>query len=119
MLLDPRNWEDMYYAAEDEHGWLIGFFEFKRQADTVEIGLGLRPDLTGQGIGLSFLEAGLEFARARYAPRRFRLAVTTFNLRAMKVYERAGFRPTRTFRHQTNGGIYEFVEMERAADAGR
>jgi ribosomal-protein-alanine N-acetyltransferase len=115
MILDPQNWEDMYYAAEDDRGQLVGFFQFERDGDTVEIGLGLRPDLTGRGLGLSFIQVGLAFAQSRYAPKTFRLAVAAFNLRAITVYERAGFRRTRTYQHETNGGIHEFIEMVRSA----
>ena len=77
------------------------------------VGLGLRPDLTGQGLGTSFVEQGLEFGRTRYAPQRFRLNVAEFNERAVKVYERVGFARTRSFSQQTNGGSYQFLEMER------
>ena len=83
---------------------------------TLEIGLGLRPDLTGKGLGLDFVRAGLAFAGELFAPARFRLAVATFNRRAIRVYERAGFRPVRTFANPTNGGVYEFLEMARPAD---
>jgi hypothetical protein len=30
--------------------------------DVTEVGLGLRPDLTGRGLGGAFLDAGLRFA---------------------------------------------------------
>ena len=79
------------------------------------VGLGLRPDLTGHGLGTSFVEQGLEFGKARFAPKRFRLDVAEFNDRAVKVYERAGFVRTRSFPQQTNGGSYPFLEMERPA----
>ena len=59
--------------------------------------------------------AGLDFARGRYSPVRFRLAVATSNERAIRVYECAGFRRRETFIQQTNGGEYEFLQMERPA----
>ena len=96
-------------------GELVGFFGFEQRADAVVVGLGLRPDLTGRGRGLGFLDAGLAFARERFAPRRFTLSVATFNRRAICVYERAGFEAVRTFDHETNGGIHPFVEMQRPA----
>jgi [ribosomal protein S18]-alanine N-acetyltransferase len=56
----------------------------------LDYGLGLRPDLTGQGLGLEFFRAGVAFARERYQPQRVYLHVAEFNERARRVYERAG-----------------------------
>ena len=114
-LLDPVRRGDKYFSAHDSPGELIGFFAFTHDGDVVGVGLGLRPDLTGRGPGLAFLEQGLAFARNRFQPRRFRPSVATFNVRLIKVYERAGFVRTRSFMHETNGGLFSFVEMERAA----
>jgi ribosomal-protein-alanine N-acetyltransferase len=114
-LLDPALRGEAYWAVRDDQGELVGYFSFKPNGDTVEIGLGLRPDLTGQGRGAAFLTAGLDFGRQRFAPQRFTLAVATFNERAIKVYERAGFTRKRIYLHSTNGGEWEFLEMSRPA----
>jgi ribosomal-protein-alanine N-acetyltransferase len=114
-LLDPRQRGSKYFAARDEDSTLVGYFGFVEADGVVGVGVGLRPDLTGRGLGQPFLEAGLAFARERFSPHRFRLSVATFNGRAIPVYERAGFVPTRTFDHETNGGVFSFVEMERPA----
>ena len=115
-LLDPLLRGEAYWAVADHAGELVGHFSFKpKDEGTVEIGLGLRPDLTGRGLGGSFLAAGLEFARTCFAPERFVLSVATFNKRAIKVYERAGFASVRVYTHSTNGGEWEFVEMARPA----
>jgi ribosomal-protein-alanine N-acetyltransferase len=114
-LLDPALRGDAYWAVRDDSGELVGSFSFKPKEDTVDIGLGLRPDLTGRGLGAEFLAAGLDFARARYAPKRFTLAVATFNERAIMVYERAGFTRDRVYMHSTNGGEWEFLAMSRPA----
>jgi ribosomal-protein-alanine N-acetyltransferase len=114
LLLSRKHREGRYFAAcLGAH--LVGFFGFRCEGDDVVVGLGLRPDLTGRGLGRSFLEAGLEFARSRYAPSRFRLSVASFNTRAIVVYMRAGFVPQRVFDHETNGGVYPFIEMTRPA----
>ena len=115
LLLDPARRADRSFSARDETGELLGFFTYARDGDTITVGLGLRPDRTGRGLGHAFVEEGLEFARSRYAPTRFRLSVAEFNERAFKVYERSGFVSTRAFVHETNGGMYPFVEMERPA----
>jgi [ribosomal protein S18]-alanine N-acetyltransferase len=114
-LLDAEKRGDRYFAARDASGELVGYFGFGFDDGVAGIGVGLRPDLTGRGLGLSFLEQGLVFATERYAPTRFRLYVAAFNRRAIKVYERAGFAVTRTLDRETNGGVFRFVEMEREA----
>jgi ribosomal-protein-alanine N-acetyltransferase len=115
-LLDAALRGDAYFAADDDSGGLVGYFSFKKKGGgTLEVGLGLHPDRTGQGLGASFLAQGLAYARRRFAPERFTLAVASFNMRAIKVYERAGFTRVRAYMHSTNGGEWEFLEMGRSA----
>jgi RimJ/RimL family protein N-acetyltransferase len=52
-------------------------------AEALDIDAGLRPDLTGQGLGDSFIRAALDFARLRFAPVCFRATVAAFNKRAL------------------------------------
>ena len=114
-LLDPDRREGAYFSALDEGGALVGFFQFEREGATVDVGLGLRPDLTGQGLGVGYLLAGLEFARERFSPERFTLSVATFNERAIRVYERASFHRGSVYTHHTNGADYPFLAMAREA----
>lgn len=86
-VLDPER----FFEARDEARELIGFYYFEPNPPDLDYGLGLRPDLTGQGLGLDFFMAGVAFARERYRPRRVYLHVAEFNERARRVYERAGF----------------------------
>ena len=99
-----------YHAVTDPDDALIGYFCFGVDAtvpagrrlglytpDALDVGLGMRPDLTGRGLGLDFVRAGLRFARETYDPPAFRLTVAAFNQRAIKVYKRAGFEPVREF----------------------
>jgi len=114
-LLDPALRGEEYVSVDDEADELAGFFQFKRRPDAIEIGLGLHPDRTGRGLGATFLEAGLREAGSRFGPTRLVLAVATFNRRAITVYERAGFITVRVYEHSTNGGAWEFQEMELRA----
>jgi ribosomal-protein-alanine N-acetyltransferase len=105
----------IYFVALDERRVLVGFFSFVRHGETIEVGLGMRPDLTGRGLGLEFLQAGLDYARRRFAPAGFSLNVALFNRRARTVYERAGFVPRGTFHARLGKAGYEFLEMTRPA----
>ena len=108
-VLNPER----FFAARDESGRLIGFYYFEEKGDALEVGLGLAPEMTGRGLGLEFLERGLAFGRRRYRPERIILNVAAFNKRAIRVYERAGFRITgKHVRRFKRWGDVEFVEME-------
>jgi ribosomal-protein-alanine N-acetyltransferase len=108
-VLNPER----FLAARDTSGDFVGFYYFEQRGDVLDYGLGLKPDLTGHGLGLAFFGAGLEFGRERFRPARIVLAVAAFNKRAITVYERAGFEVTdhhvRTF---PRFGDVEFVDME-------
>ena len=108
-VLNPER----HFAALDGDGSIVGFFYFEIRGDVLEYGLGIRPDLTGRGLGLEFVRAGLEFGRERFRPGRIVLAVAAFNERAIAVYERAGFAETgRHMRTFAEFGDVEFVDME-------
>ena len=110
-VLNPER----YFEARGDDGSLVGFYYLEEKGDPVEIGLGLRPELIGRGLGGEFFRAGLDFLRARYPGRPVILNVAAFNERAIKVYERAGFRETgRHVRQFDRWGDVEFVEMKEA-----
>ena len=111
-LLDPALRGDSMFAVRDGDGELVGFFAFQNSDGVVEFGLGLRPDLTGKGLGEDFVCAGLDFAQTRFSPKTIQLRVAAFNKRAIKVYERVGFREVERYMNRTNGGEFEFVRME-------
>ncbi len=113
-ILDAERRAGDYHSA-DVDGELAGFFSFKPHGDALEIGLGLRPDLAGRGLGREFFEAGLEFARRQFAPETLWLDVATWNERAKKVYERAGFEPGHVWTHVSGQGPVDFLRMTRPA----
>lgn len=118
-----------HYAVHNEERELVAFFCFGTSAQvwgnetpalysedmTLDIGLGMRPDITGKGLGLSLVNAALDFAREAFQPRHFRLFVLTFNERAIRVYERAGFARVRVFSQTNIYGTRDFLEMRREA----
>ena len=114
-LLDPQSRRDVYFSALDGENRLVGFFQYEKTGEAVDVGLGLRPEHTGRGLGAEFVLAGLAFARERFSPQGFTLSVATFNGRTVAVYERVGFRRGKIQTHETSGGEYEFLSMWREA----
>lgn len=110
-FLDPQNRGDSYFVVTIDND-MIGFFSFSKVAkNTIDIGLGMKPNLVGNGNGLDFLKAGIEFAKSKYTPQTITLSVATFNKRAIKVYEKIGFKEVETFMQDTNGDRFEFLKM--------
>jgi ribosomal-protein-alanine N-acetyltransferase len=105
-----------YYAVASGDDRLVGIFSLTRRGNDVEIGVGLRPDLAGRGLGLPLLRAGLALAHRRYHPQTFSLHVATFNRRAITVYERAGFLPGPTQQISFQGKRYDEMRMSRPAE---
>jgi ribosomal-protein-alanine N-acetyltransferase len=115
--LDPVN---AYHAMVDERGELRGFCCFGPDArvpggdygddGSLDVGAGMRPDLTGQGAGGGFIAAVVAFGQERYRPPAFRATVAAFNQRSIRACEQAGFRQAARF-ISTRGD--EFVVLVR------
>jgi ribosomal-protein-alanine N-acetyltransferase len=126
---DPETIQELldgsYYSVFDQQNELSGYFCFGQNAqvpggraqglyedkESLDIGLGLCPNLTGKGMGRCFLNAGLDFATKKFHRKTFRLSVATFNRRAIFVYEKAGFKPVQTFMSKTKHNEDEFLLM--------
>ena len=89
-----------YYSVLDEQDSLIAFRCFGEDArvpggdysaDALDMGGGLRPDLTGHGLGPQVMRAAMDFARVKFSPRAFRATVAAFNLRAQRACEKVGY----------------------------
>jgi [ribosomal protein S18]-alanine N-acetyltransferase len=115
--------ESGYYAVVDG-GALIGFRSFgadgqvpggSYDATALDTGGGLRPELTGRGLGREAISTGLAFGRREFAPAAFRVTVASFNVRARRVVETLGFRPVSTFLATTDGRRYDILVLKLAA----
>ena len=85
---------EFFFAARDDDGALIGFYFLEPRDGALFYGFGMRPDLTGRGLGEQFVLAGLELARVLYGAHRVVLDVAAFNERAIRLYRRLGFAET-------------------------
>ncbi|OZM57522.1 hypothetical protein CIB95_08400 [Lottiidibacillus patelloidae] len=113
-LLSEKARGSNYYSVKDSNQNLIGFFSFLFHKNEAVIGLGLAPHLTGQGIGLDFVNRGINYIENNFSNiNKVNLSVAAFNERAIKVYKKAKFKTVSTYMQRTNGSEYPFIKMER------
>lgn len=115
-FVTPSLWPDFLLQVR-RGGQFFGFLsgDLSERGEAVEIGLGMRPDLTGRGLGVMFMRRNLEWVQEACPGMEIRLSVASFNQRGIKVYRRSGFRVVRSLVRATNGGQYDFVEMRYEA----
>jgi len=59
-FLDPEKRLDSYFVVVNDDQ-VIGFFCFNKvDHNTIDIGLGMRPNFTGKGRGFTFIKAGID-----------------------------------------------------------
>ena len=70
--------------------------------DALDIGMAVRPDLTGRGVGSDFAKAAITFAIQTFHPNKLRVTIADFNGRARRVWEKHGFQPVHSFTSNAN-----------------
>ena len=113
-LLDPAAGFHAVLAGDE----LIGFRSFGPDGQVpgwdyddaaLDTGGGLRPSLTGLGLGRAVIAAGLAHGRARFAPAAFRVTVAGFNARARRTVEPLGFEHVGSFRAARDGRPFDVL----------
>ncbi|TDF92141.1 GNAT family N-acetyltransferase [Paenibacillus piri] len=108
---DPELREKQYRAVVDEQGFLLGFAQFFPMQGVTRLGLGMRPDLCGQGLGVEFVRAIAAEAKQKAPANEIDLEVLSWNIRAFRVYRKAGFVHTDTYDRMTPTGRNLFYCM--------
>lgn len=89
-----------FHAVLDSAGSFVGFCSYgldgqvpggEYSDEALDIGLGMKPELTGRGLGQEFFDAVLRFARQNLDALAFRVTVAAFNERAVRLYRKFGF----------------------------
>lgn len=108
---------DRAFSVINEEGTLAGNCEFYNvQEDNTEIlvvGLQMKPSLTGQGHGSKFSNAIIEQGRQLFKYDHLELAVADFNKRAIRTYEKEGFKMRGEFEDTIRGKSYNFIIMAK------
>lgn len=111
-----------YYVDSDNDNKILGYICVGKSAQiptlekniyidgmALDIGLGLNPALCGNGFGSKFLADGISFAKQKFNASYYRLTVASFNQRAIKVYERAGFKYSMSVHHAVSSAIFHIM----------
>ena len=107
----PALWKTQFHAVYED-GEYIGFFRFHPLDDgSIELGLGLRPDRCGQGRGGALMELVRQTFARQYPGGRLTLMVRSWNVRAKRCYEKAGFAETGRVLLETPAGPQESIVM--------
>ena len=118
--VDPKN---NIFGMYDEAGCLVGYCGFGADArvpggdyseEALDIGMMLRPDLTGHGMGSAFASAVIRQGAKLFRPRKLRVTIAGFNQRARRVWEKNGFVLTQSFVRPSDE--LAFVVMTREWD---
>jgi [ribosomal protein S18]-alanine N-acetyltransferase len=112
---DPAAATEALAIVEDDE--LVGFCSFGADARVpggtyrdgpVDLGIGMRPDLTGRGRGQHYLAAVIDHAQRALGAPTLRATVAEVNARALRLCERAGF--VRIARFENTDRAYWILE---------
>jgi RimJ/RimL family protein N-acetyltransferase len=121
VLRDLFNPNSPHFAISTDEDEFLGFCLAGLEAQVpggdyaepaLDIGIGLRPDATGRGLGKLVLSEFLEYALDAYHPERFRATIAAFNLRSQRTFLDLGFAESDRF--LSNGS--DWVILTRAAE---
>lgn len=93
-------------------GELIGYGRIFRHEGKTFIGVGLKPSWCGRGYGAPVMTELVRECRKRYPGDPVALEVRSFNERALKCYQKAGFVVKASYHKETLIGGDDFYYME-------
>lgn len=119
-LLNP---EYRYHQVMDQDGNLVGYCCYGLDAqvpggeyssgepDVFDVGVGMHPNLTGQGRGATFVGAVLRYGEATYPLKAFRATIAVFNQRSLRTFQGLGFEIMGEFVRES--GDMHFYQLEK------
>jgi [ribosomal protein S18]-alanine N-acetyltransferase len=116
---DPANG---FVALVDRSGPVVGYRSFGPDGrvpggpyddSALDTGGGLRPDLTGRGLGRSAIQIGLDYGWATFEATTLRTTVWAGNERALRVVRSLGFEDADRFVATSSGDDYVILTLRR------
>lgn len=109
-LANPKSIKNYYTFYDGEI--LIGFINLLNEKDAIFLGIGVSPEECSNGYGYQILKQAIELAYSLHGNKLIYLEVRSWNKRAVRCYEKAGFEVVDTFKQETYAGQGEFYRME-------
>jgi ribosomal-protein-alanine N-acetyltransferase len=115
LFTDKTNWKNVIFAVLNNSNELIGWSSFYIEDEVVWLALGLKPELTGKGLGEQFVSDCIQFIKSNSYLNQsvIKLEVALFNQRAIKVYNRVGFAESTRIIKSTHIGELDFLQMTK------
>lgn len=98
--------ENAFHAILNEQDSLEGYCSFGADGQVpggdyrpkaLDLGLGIRPELTGKGHGKYYARAVMAYGLESSKAQRLRVTIAAFNKRAQRVWSKLGFKPEEAF----------------------
>lgn len=109
-LANPKNIKSYYTFYDGEV--LVGFINLLNEGHVMFLGIGVTPKQCNKGYGHQILEQAVNLSRTLYGNKQIYLEVRSWNKRAVKCYEKAGFIIVNTIQQETYAGKGDFYRME-------
>jgi [ribosomal protein S18]-alanine N-acetyltransferase len=131
-VYDPRPGDEPlssaagYHAVTDGAGSLVGFVCIGQEARVpglpaadgiTDVGVGMHPDLVGQGFGPAFGAAALDHVRRVCGDGPLRVVVQSWNERSLRLARRLGFREAGSHVCAQDGREVSYTVMIRTVDS--
>ena len=109
------NLQNAYYSITNGNDELVAHCCFGAEArvsdgnysvEALDIGLGMNPRFTKQGLALRAINAILDFGRAKFLATFFRVTVAEFNQQALRICEKACFKEIERFQRKQDGKYF-------------
>ena len=109
---DFLNSENAYYSIFNNRNELVAYCCFGADAkvkggnydtEALDVGFGIRPNLSRRGITFRIINAVYDFAKSHFSTTLFRMTVAEFNQQAIRLYEKAGFKQVQKFKREQDG----------------
>lgn len=111
-FLNPERKEN--YRAYYDGTYFVGFTNLLEEENAVFVGIGVNPAFCDRGYGQSILNEAYRIVKRLYPGKILYLEVRTWNLRAVRCYQKAGFQiDGEPFEQETGIGTGTFYRMVR------